>query len=299
MIPYLEKRDGVWFTAGGMYSLVKSYAQLFEKMGGKIRCQHEVKRMVFEKRRITGVEANGEVFPADLVVSNADVGHTYKDLVPGRLRRKWTDSKLMGLNYTMSCFMLYIGVRKQYPQLKHHTLILSHRYRELIRDIFDKKILPDDFSMYLHAPTKSDPSLAPEGSESLYVLIPVANNQSGIDWDKTKQVFADKVITFLEKWGLEDLRAKTEVLHITTPDTFAKMHNSTYGNAFGITPNLMQTGWLRPHNRSEEFRNLYLVGAGTHPGAGLPGVLLSAEAMEACIREDFNLQQTGVTPQNN
>jgi len=292
MIPYLEKVQGVWFAPGGMHKLVEAYAHTFESMGGKILCNHEVNRLTIVNKRITGAEAAGNFFPADLVVSNADVGHTYKDLTPARLRHKWSDSKLMGMDYTMSCFLLYIGVRKQYPQLKHHTLILSKRYRALIRDIFKKKILPDDFSMYLHAPTKSDPSMAPEGCESIYVLIPVANNQSGIDWEKTKHVFADKVLTFLENWGLVGLKENLDVLHITTPDNYQKMHNSTYGNAFGITPSLMQTGYLRPHNRSEEFKHLYLVGAGTHPGAGLPGVLLSAEAMENCVREDFKIPQS-------
>jgi phytoene desaturase len=189
----------------------------------------------------------------------------------------------------MSCFLLYLGTKKQYPDLKHHTLILSERYKALLKDIFDKKILPDDFSMYLHVPTRTDPSMAPEGSESMYVLIPVANNQSGLDWSSIKEDFADRILTFLEEWGLDGLKESLEVLHIFTPDDFAHHLNAFHGNAFAIEPKFTQTAWFRPHNRSEDVEGLYLVGAGTHPGAGVPGVFMSAETTYGSIAEDFDL----------
>lgn len=289
MIPYLEREGGVWFSRGGMYSLVEAYGRLFEELGGEIRTGHEVEEIVVENGRAVGAIANGERFDADFVGTNADVGHTYRKLIDPRHRKKWTDARVMKQSYTMSCFLLYLGTRRKYPQLEHHTLILAERYKGLVRDIFKNKILPDDFSMYLHVPTASDPDMAPEGCESMYVLIPVANNTSGIDWEPIKQKFADTVIDFLEEWGMEDLRESLEVLHIFTPDDFESRLNSTYGNAFGVEPKLSQTAYFRPQNRSEDVEGLYLVGAGTHPGAGVPGVVLSAEATYGCIAEDLGL----------
>jgi phytoene desaturase len=194
-----------------------------------------------------------------------------------------------GLDYTMSCFLMYLGTKKQFLKLEHHTLILSERYKGLLKDIFSKKILPDDFSMYLHVPTRTDPGMAPEGSESMYVLIPVANNQSGLDWDALKEPFANKVLDFLQAWGMDGLKENLEVLHVFTPDDFASELNAMHGNAFAIQPKFTQTAWFRPHNRSEDVGSLYVVGAGTHPGAGVPGVLLSAEATYGSIAEDLGL----------
>lgn len=296
MIPYLEKNGGVWFTSGGMYRLVESFAQVFQELGGQIFTSHPVEEILVKQGKAVGVRVQGQEFPADLVVSNADVGHTYKYLLAPEHRKKWTDRKVEKMSYTMSCYLLYLGVRKQYPNLKHHTLILSKRYRELIQDIFKHKILPDDFSMYLHAPTKTDPSMAPEGCESLYVLIPVANNKSGLDWSQITAGFTQKVMEFLEDWGLEGLREHTEVLHTFTPDDFATQLRAMYGNAFAIEPKLSQTAYFRPHNRSEDIQNLYLVGAGTHPGAGVPGVLLSAETTAHCILRDLRTQGASLLP---
>ncbi len=292
MIPYLEREQGVWFTRGGMYSLVEALARLFEEQGGQIRTNAEAQEILVEDGRAVGVRIGGETFAADLVVSNADVAHTYKHLVAPEARRKYTDRKLDGMDYTMSCYLLYLGVRRTYPQLEHHTLILSERYRELVRDIFERKVLPDDFSMYLHAPTKTDPGMAPEGCESLYVLIPVANQTSGIDWKEAGPRLTERVLDFLEAWGLEGLRAHTEVMRTFTPDDFARELNAFHGNAFGIEPHLLQTAYLRPHNASEDVKGLYLVGAGTHPGAGVPGVMLSAEATAFSIRRDLGLPET-------
>lgn len=289
MIPYLERRGGVWFSRGGMYSLVEALGRLFVELGGELLTDHEVTRIGVEDGRATHVEAGGRSFRADLVASNGDVGHTYRDLIAPRHRSKWTDRRVAKIDYSMSCFLLYLGTRKQYPELEHHTLILTERYRELLEDIFEKKILPDDFSMYLHVPTRTDPSMAPEGCESMYVLVPVANLGSGLDWDELREPFADTVIDFLEAWGLEGLRENIEVLHLMDPRDFRDDLNATLGNAFSVVPKFTQTAWFRPHNRSEDVRGLYLVGAGTHPGAGVPGVFLSAEATYGCIAEDLGL----------
>jgi len=318
MIPYLERAGGVWFTRGGMYSLVEAMASLFTELGGIVRTGEEVEEVVVRDGRAVGVrtrEVTGEgravggpfpsstpresaparrhVIPAELVVSNADVGHTYKDLVTPSERRKWSDRKLDSMDYGMSCFVLYLGVRRTYPELAHHTLILSERYRGLLDDIFRNRVLADDFSMYLHVPTRTDPGMAPPGCESMYVLVPVPNNRSGIDWSEVGPEFTDRILDFLEDWGLPGLRESLEVLRTFGPDEFASELNATWGNAFSLEPKLTQTAWFRPHNRSEDVDGLYLVGAGTHPGAGVPGVVLSAETTYSCIAEDFGLPPQG------
>jgi phytoene desaturase len=289
MIPYLEREGGVWFTRGGMYSVVEALGRYFTEMGGTIRTGEEVQEIEVSDGRARGAVTDRGHYRADVVVSNADPGHTYGNLIDRRHRKRWTDRRLDRTDWSMSCFLLYIGTRRQYPQLEHHTLILTERYRELLADIFGKKILPEDFSMYLHAPTRTDPSMAPAGGESMYVLVPVANQRSGLDWAQLKDAFADRIIDFLEDWGLEGLREAMEVLHIFTPDDFETELNATWGNAFAIEPKFTQTAWFRPQNRSEDVDGLYLVGAGTHPGAGVPGVLLSAETTYGCIAEDLAL----------
>lgn len=290
MIPYLEKEGGVWFARGGMYSLVRGFESLFRDLGGTVRSGTAAVRLETEGRRITGVRiAPGSRLPADIVVSNADVGHTYGDLLGHVRRRRWTDRRISKIKQSMSCFLLYLGVRRQYPRLAHHTLVLGPRYEGLVRDIFDRKVLADDFSMYLHAPTRTDPSMAPPGCESLYVLVPVPNAASGIDWSREAEPMTRRVIARLEDWGLEGLADAIEVRRTFTPDDFRTEYNATLGNAFGIEPRLTQTAWFRPHNRSEEVRGLYLVGAGTHPGAGVPGVILSAAATFRSIAEDWGL----------
>ncbi len=289
MIPYLEREGGVWFSRGGMYSVVEALGRLVHELGGVIRTGEEVLEIVVENGRTTGVRTAAGLYPADIVVSNADPGHTYGALVGQEHRTRWTDGRLDRTHWSMSCFLLYLGTRRQYPQLAHHTLVLSERYRELLHDIFERKILPDDFSMYLHVPTRTDPDMAPPGCESMYVLVPVANQASGLDWEEIKDEFASRIVDFLEAWGLPDLRAQIEVMHSFTPADFERDLNATLGNAFAIEPRITQTAWLRPHNRSEDVEGLYLVGAGTHPGAGVPGVLMSAETTYGCIAEDLGL----------
>jgi phytoene desaturase len=288
MIPYLEREAGVWFSRGGMYSLVQAFEKLFLELGGIIRTNAEVQEIIVREGTARGVRVAGEVHDADIVVSNGDVPWVYKNLIaPEHRTHRWTDRAIDKLHISMSVFLLYIGVRKKYPQLKHHTLIISKRYRELVKDIFEKKTLPEDFSMYLHVPTRTDPSMAPEGSESIYLLVPVPHLGASIDWAVAAGPFRDRILSFLEEeFGLEDFRSNIEVLETFTPVDFKEQLNAHLGNAFSIEPRLTQSAIFRPHNRSEEVRGLYFVGAGTHPGGGVPGVLLGAEATEACILED-------------
>ncbi len=272
-----------------MYSLVEAMARLFMEIGGRIHTGTPVQRIVVQKGKAVGVEAADGFHPAELVVSNADPGYTYQHLVDPAWRRRWTDRRIARLHYSMSCFLLYLGVRRTYPQLLHHTLILSPRYRELIEDIFERKVLAPDFSLYLHAPTRTDPTMAPPGCESLYVLAPVPHLQASVDWTEEAPRYAGRLLEFLEAWGLEGLQENLEVCHYFTPEDFARHLNAPYGSAFSIEPRLTQTAYFRPHNRSEDIRGLYLVGAGTHPGAGLPGVVLSAEATAWAIAQDYNV----------
>ncbi len=291
MIPYLERKQGVWYTHGGMYSVVQAMENAFLQAGGTILTGKAVEKIRVEKGTAIGVEASGIFYPAEVVVSNADLAHTYRHLIAPEHRPKWTDKKIEKLQHTMGCFLIFLGVRKTFPKLKHHTLILSERYRELLVDIFRKKILPQDFSLYVHAPSHTDASMAPPGCESLMILAPVANLESGLDWEAAKVEFAERIIAFLETWGLEDLKNNIEYQRIYTPLDFKADLNAYRGNAFGLEPTLSQTGYFRPHNRSEDIPNLYFTGAGTHPGAGVPGVLLSAEVTESLIVADFPQRQ--------
>lgn len=292
MIPYLEKAGGVWFARGGMYSLVRAFETLFREIGGTIRTGAEVSEIIVTDGSATGVRVGETVHAFDALVSNGDVPWVYKNLIPEEHRRRWTDRAIDRLHLSMSCFLLYLGTRKQFPQLQHHTLILSKRYKELVRDIFDRKILAEDFSIYLHVPTRTDPTMAPPGGESMYLLIPVPHLGAGIDWAATAESFKDRILAFLETdFGMSGLRDSVEVCEMFTPEDFRTRLNAHEGNAFSIEPRLTQSAIFRPHNRSEDLKRFYLVGAGTHPGGGVPGVLLGAEATEQCILEDFGVDR--------
>lgn len=290
IVPYLERQGGVWFACGGMYSLVEAMHALFARLGGQTRLSAPVAEVLIDdaSRRARGVRlSHGETLHADAVVLNADVASAYMQLVPARFRKRMTDRRLRRYRYAMSCFLLYLGLDRQYPEkLLHHTIVMGPRYRGLIRDIFDGRGLPPDMSLYLHAPTRSDPSMAPPGGESLYVLAPVPHLGRGIDWQSQAQPFRDRIVRFLEhEFGLTGLEQAIRVERRFTPLDFRDDLSSYLGSAFSIEPTLLQSAWLRPHNMSEDVPGLYLVGAGTHPGAGLPGVLLSAKITAELIAQ--------------
>ncbi|MBN1997385.1 phytoene desaturase [candidate division KSB1 bacterium] len=288
MIPYLEKEEGVWYTMGGMTTLVNSLKDLFLQTGGRIMTNTEVKKINVRNNQAVGVTTNDTYYPADAVVSNADFLHTYKELLPTHIRKHWTDKKLQKLHYSMSAFLLFLGVKTSVPKILHHTIILSKRYKTLLSDIFDRKILPDDFSMYIHAPTKTDPSMAPPGCESIFILVPVANLQGNIDWQTKTPEFTERILNFLEnKLGVPGLKKNIQVLESFTPLDFMSKQNATYGSAWGVEPKLTQTGIFRPFNKCPDIDRFYLVGASTHPGAGLPGVLMTAETTEKLVVKDL------------
>jgi phytoene desaturase len=235
---------------------------------------------------VTGIRlADGAIHLADVVVSNADVAFTYRNLISKRYRRKYADRKIDKMKYSMSLFVIYFGTKRHYRKqgLAHHNIILGPRYEGLLRDIFERKHLADDFSLYLHMPSLTDPSVAPPGCESFYVLSPVPHLDSGVDWTQAAKPYRDAIMQFLEDNYLPDLQANIVAEHSINPLHFQNVLNGYKGAAFSLQPVLTQSAWFRPHNRSEEFENLYFVGAGTHPGAGLPGVLSSAIIAENLI----------------
>jgi phytoene desaturase len=219
------------------------------------------------------------------VVANGDAPQVYRQLLPASVRRKNSDARIDKLRYSMSLVVAYFGTRRTYPELAHHTILLGPRYRELLDDIFDKKVLAPDFSLYLHAPTRTDPTLAPPGHENFYVLSPVPHLLSGTDWDKEGPAYRDRLFAYLEKTCIPDLSRELVTSRVITPQHFQDELNSLHGAAFSIQPVLTQSAWFRFHNRSEDVENLYLVGAGTHPGAGMPGVLSSAKVVDRLIAD--------------
>jgi phytoene desaturase len=243
-----------------------------------------VRQILVEDGRARGVLlASGERVPADVVVSNADSAWTYRHLVPSEARRRWTDRKIERANYSMSLFVWYFGTKRQYRDVAHHTILLGPRYKGLLEDIFVRHVLADDFSLYLHRPTATDPSLAPEGRDTFYVLSPVPNLASGTDWHVETERYRERVERYLERTVLPGLSASLTESLTMNPQDFQDRLLSFRGAAFGIEPLLTQSAFFRPHNESEDVQRLYLVGAGTHPGAGLPGVLSSARVLDRVV----------------
>jgi len=289
IVPYLERLGGVHFTPGGMYTLVEAMERLFRTLGGEVRCGVPVEEILLQERRATGVRLeDGTALQADAVIANSDVATTYLNLLPASSRPTSVSKRMKKYQYSMSCYLLYLGINRKYEHLRHHTILMPERYRELIQDIFDGQGLPEDLALYLHAPTRTDPSMAPVGCESLYVLAPVPNLAHGIDWEQATTAFRDKIIHFLEQEaGLEGLEASIVTEQAFTPLDFASELRSYLGAAFSIEPTLFQSAYFRPHNRSKDIAGLYFVGAGTHPGAGIPGVLLSANITTRLVLEDL------------
>jgi len=284
LIAFLERKWGVHFPVGGTGALVDGLVALIGRLGGTVRYGAEVARITHRNGAATGVRlASGEVLESDVVVSNADSAWTYRHLVEPSVRKRWTDRKLEKTRYSMGLFVWYFGTKKQYPDVAHHTILLGPRYRELLDDIFEKKVVADDFSLYLHRPTATDPALAPEGCDTFYVLSPVPHLESGTDWKAFGETYRKRIENALEESLLPGLAANMVVSEFITPQNFQDDLSSFRGAAFGIEPVLTQSAWFRPHNKSEELENLYLVGAGTHPGAGMPGVLSSARVLDTIV----------------
>jgi phytoene desaturase len=286
LIHHLEREWGVWFVMGGTGALVRALARLFEELGGELRLSADVEEIVVDaaRRRATGVRlAGGELLRADAVVSNADVATTYLRMVPAAARRRNTDARLGRMRYSMSLFVVYFGTDRRYEGMAHHEILMGPRYRGLLDDIFRKKRLADDFSLYLHRPTATDPSLAPPGCDCWYALSPVPHLGGDVDWAEAAPRYRDAIVGELERRWLPGLTSRIVTERVVDPRYFAGPLNSHLGSAFSVEPTLTQSAWMRPHNRSEDVDNLYLVGAGTHPGAGLPGVISSGKIVADLI----------------
>ena len=290
LIHALERKGGVWFAKGGTGALVAGMVKLFEDLGGELRLNTEITDIKTDGDRVTGIEAaDGFTLSADLVASNADVVNTYAKLLRGHKRGKAYGEALKRKSYSMSLFVIYFGLKTTHPKMKHHIILLGKRYKNLIAEIFGKgKKLPDDFSLYLHAPSVTDPSMAPEGCSAYYVLSPVPHlGHVDIDWDVAGPQYTDKILDYLEEHSIPNLRRDLDVVKTLTPFGFRDDLHSHLGSAFSVEPILTQSAWFRPHNRDDVLGNMYIVGAGTHPGAGVPGVVGAAKATAGVIEDDF------------
>ena len=299
MIHFVEKTWGIHFAMGGTGELVRSFVRKFEELGGTMRYNSEVAKIdvegsLFGKKIAQGITlADGTQHSADLVVSNGDYANTYMKLIDPKYRLINQDLKVKLTRQSMSILVIYFGFRADGLEdldLRHHNIILGPRYEPLLTELFDKKILSPDFSQYLHVPSLTDPSMAPPGHHAAYTLVPVPNNASGIDWDVEGPKLTEKVLTFLDERGyIPDLKARLVYQSHVTPDYFEGTLNSYLGNGFGVEPVLVQSAFFRPHNRSEDISNLYLVGANTQPGGGTPAVMMCAKMTAREIAKDFDV----------
>lgn len=288
LIHALERKGGVWFAKGGTGALIAGMVKLFTDLGGTIHLNAEIDRMSESGNRVTGVTLkDGRSFSFDQIASNADVVHTYRDMLRGTARGEAKGKSLASKRFSMSLFVIYFGLKGKRPDLKHHMVLFGPRYRELIADIFKADGLADDFSLYLHAPSVTDDSLAPEGHSAYYVLSPVPHlGTADIDWAVEGPRYRDRILKYLNDRYIPGLLDDLVTVRHITPFDFRDELNSHLGSAFSIEPILTQSAWFRPHNRDDVISNLYIVGAGTHPGAGIPGVVGSAKATAGLMISD-------------
>lgn len=288
LIHVLERRWGVFFPRGGTGALVGALVRLFEELGGEVRLRSAVSHIRTQDGRVTGISCeDGWQAECDAVVSNADVVHTYRNLLSEEPRARSEARRLASRRHSMSLFLIYFGTRRRHPHLAHHNVLFGPRYKELLDDIFTRGELADDFSLYLHAPSLTDPEMAPPGGEAFYVLAPVPHlGRAEIDWEHEGPRYADRILSYLESRYIPGLRQDLVTQRIFTPVDFRDELNAFQGSAFSLEPVLSQSAYFRVHNRDDRIRGLYFAGAGTHPGAGVPGVVNSAKATAGLVLED-------------
>ena len=280
LIHYLERRWGVFFCMGGTGKLVEELGALMKRHGINIVLNADVNEIITANKIATGVRfGDNETIDAELVVFGGDPETCYQYLLPNT-KPHLPDVKK---HYSMGLYVLYFGTKKLYPDVAHHSIWMGPRFKELLSEIFDAKQMSEDFSLYLHRPTATDKSFAPDGCESFYVLCPVPNLQGDVDWCAEAEVLRDRIVEALEETILPELSSVIEEVFWMTPEDFAKDYRSMHGAGFSIEPRLTQSAWFRFHNRDKAISNLYFVGAGTHPGAGLPGVVSSAKVVEELL----------------
>ncbi len=289
LIHSLERQWGVSFPKGGTHALVRGLVKLFEDIGGQIKLSSPVAEILTEGDKVTGIRTEaGESTQYDAVASNADIVFTYEKLLGRSPRGEQAARSVKRRSFSPSLFVIYFGVEGHYPELAHHSIMFGPRYKELLKEIYSGPGLPDDFSLYLHSPTVSDPDLAPEGCSTFYVLSPVPNLKSAnIDWDTMGPQYRDRILGYLEQYYLPGLRDRIVTSRIFTPYDFRDQLNAHLGAAFSMEPVLWQSAYFRTHNRDSKLSGLYFTGAGTHPGAGIPGVVGSAKATSGLMLEDY------------
>lgn len=296
LVSHLEKEYGVHYAVGGVQAMADAMADVIRAQGGQIRLGEQVASIDVADGAAQGVTTDkGEVLSAPLVISNADAGHTYSKLMQTAPRKRWTNAKLGRKTWSMGLFVWYFGTkgtRDKWADVGHHTIMSGPRYEGLLKDIFIKGRLADDMSLYVHRPAVSDPTVAPEGDDTFYALSPVPHlgHKNPVDWQAEKDRYRAKVAAVLEGLipGFED-RITTELIY--TPEDFRDRYLSPFGAGFSIEPRILQSAYFRPHNVSEEAKGLFLVGAGTHPGAGLPGVVSSAEVLGKLVPDAPHVPQ--------
>lgn len=295
LIHWLERKWGVHYAMGGTGAIVRALVKLLAENDVPVRLGAAVARIEVEGGKVCGVSLeSGERLPADIVVSNADPTIVYGRMIDPKSLRRYEPARLLKQRHSMSLFVGYFGTNRQYPETKHHTIVLGPRYGELLGDIFDRRVLARDFSLYLHAPSRTDPNMAPPGRDAFYVLSPVPNQTSGIDWSQTAETYFDRIIQVLEERELPGLRESLVTRFSVDPRYFEHDLRSHAGAAFGLAPLLTQSAYFRYHNASPDIRGLYFVGASTHPGAGMPGVLCSAKVLERIVPEPRRQPRTNV-----
>ena len=285
LILYLEKKWGIHYSMGGTGKIIKGFEKLMNEVGIEIIKDNEVTKIISNNNKITGVQLNNHAnLEADNVICNADPPAVYEKLLNGNENSsflfKWKKNRM---EYSMGLFVYYFGTKKIYDNVEHHTIKFGNKYKEHLDDIFDKKKLNKDISYYLHRPSATDKSMAPEGNDCFYVLVPVPNNQSGIDWNVEGEKIKNLVVDKMEKDLMPNLKDNIIEDFYLTPDYFEKDLNTKFGSGFSIQPKFTQSAYFRFHNKSEIYDGLYFVGAGTHPGAGVPGVLSSAKVLDKIL----------------
>ena len=285
LVSHLEKEYGVHYAMGGVQAMATAMANVIRDQGGRVRLGEEVDEILIRNGRAAGVRlSDGATEAADIVVSNADAGFTYTRLLRNHKRKRWTDRKVRSRRWSMGLFVWYFGTtgtRDMWKDVGHHTILSGPRYEGLLNDIFIKNKLADDMSLYVHRPSVTDPSVAPEGGDTFYALSPVPHlgGKDPVDWTQMAETYRQKVQDVLEEKMMPGLWKHLSASAVFTPNEFRDRYLSPFGAGFSIEPRILQSAWFRPHNVSEEVPGLFLVGAGTHPGAGLPGVVSSAEVL--------------------
>lgn len=300
LIHALEKKWGVWFPRGGTHALIRGLVKLFEDLGGQFILGQKVTRIEAGAGHVMGVTlADGTEIKVDTVASNGDVVHTYKDLLGHHPRGAKMSKAMQRKSFSPSLFVIYFGLKKPHPEIAHHTIVFGPRYKELLDDIYSGGGLADDFSLYLHHPTATDPAMAPEGHSGFYVLSPVPHlGKAPLDWDTVAPKYANKILDYLEKRMIPGLREDLVHMSMFTPENFRTELNAHLGSAFSLEPVLWQSAYFRTHNRDDVLKNLYFVGAGTHPGAGIPGVVGSAKATAKLMLADLGASDPAAWPSN-